>query len=313
MLAAQVDRLLVDVAVGESGRASYQLWARGPEPRRAATRAHPAGRLRAGGRVSRRRPGGAWALRRRSAVGSAADSGSRAGGPPGRGRPPRAAQGGRLAHRCRCRRSPPLWPRVEVRVIVPGGRSYELVEKARAGQVSAPPGTVARKPVTGLGGAGQLPDELLPSGPGGSLGPPENALAFFHVPPASPSSRLPGAPSSATPAPLSPSVSRREKEKTRNGFETVFPLHGVERGPELRLVAGRLASCWRWPFRGPRRAEAPRSEITLPLKDYLDAGRAGGRRRRRSGRGGRPPARRRSRRWSPSRCGSPWGKRTRPR
>ena len=150
VLAAQVDRLLVDVAMGEAGKASYQLWAevrnRGAQQ---LTLTLPAGfELAVGHRdgvavVPGRWPGASLAiplLTQEAAQVVHLEGVVPLALPQGDGAlsVPLPALSAPVA-------------RVEVRLILPGGRSYELAEKARAGQVSPPPGTAARKAVSGLG------------------------------------------------------------------------------------------------------------------------------------------------------------------
>lgn len=153
VLAMQVDRLLVDVALGEAGKASYQVWAevrnRGAQQ---LTFNAPAGFELAGARRD----------------GAAVVPGVVAGGGAGSLAVPlltqEAAQvvylsgviplalpqkDGTIQIQLPSLSAPVA--RVEVRLLVPGGRSYELVEKARAGAVSPPPGTVPRRAVSGLG------------------------------------------------------------------------------------------------------------------------------------------------------------------
>ncbi len=153
VLAAQVDRLLVDVALGEAGKASYQVWAevrnRGAQ---ALTLSPPAGFELAGARRD----------------GAAVVPGVVGGGGPGSLAVPLLTQEAAqvvylsgvipLALPQKDGTIQLLLPslsapvaRVEVRLLVPGGRSYELVEKARAGGVSPPPGTATRRAVSGLG------------------------------------------------------------------------------------------------------------------------------------------------------------------
>ncbi|MFL6236163.1 MAG: hypothetical protein ACJ76N_23730 [Thermoanaerobaculia bacterium] len=205
VLAAQVDRLLVDVAVGEAGKASYQLWAQ----------------------VRNR---GAQQLTLTLPAGFELAAGSRDGTPvvPG-------AAGGSLAVPLLTQEAaqvvhlegliPLSLPKgdgsfsvplpalsapaaqVEVRVVVPGGRSYELVEKARAGTVNPPPGTAARKPVSNLG---QQANVQINSGqPSAS---PAGAPSLFPVPPGFGVMQAAWSALSATPAPL---AVRAETEKEK--------------------------------------------------------------------------------------------------
>ncbi|MFL6260728.1 MAG: hypothetical protein ACJ76Y_13530 [Thermoanaerobaculia bacterium] len=205
VLAAQVDRLLVDVAVGEAGKASYQLWAQ----------------------VRNR---GAQQLTLTLPAGFELAAGSRDGTPvvPG-------AAGGSLAVPLLTQEAaqvvhlegliPLSLPKgdgsfsvplpalsapaaqVEVRVVVPGGRSYELVEKARAGTVNPPPGAAARKPVSNLG---QQANVQINSGqPSAS---PAGAPSLFPVPPGFGVMQAAWSALSATPAPL---AVRAETEKEK--------------------------------------------------------------------------------------------------
>jgi hypothetical protein len=203
VLAAQVDRLLVDVAVGEAGRASYQLWAQ----------------------VRNR---GAQQLTLTLPAGFELAAGSRDGAPvvPG-------VAGGSLAVPLLTQEDPqvvhlegvvPLSlpkgggsvsvplpslsapaAQEEVRLVLPGSRSYELAEKARAGTASPPPGTVARKPVSDLSRQANAQISYY-------LGPAENAPSFFPVPPGFSVLQASWSALSATPAPL---AVRAETEKEK--------------------------------------------------------------------------------------------------
>jgi hypothetical protein len=205
VLAAQVDRLLVDVAVGEAGKASYQLWAQ----------------------VRNR---GAQQLTLTLPAGFELASGSRDGNPvvPG-------AAGGSLAVPLLTQEeaqvvhlegliplslpkgdgnfSVPLpalsapAAQVEVRLVVPGGRSYELSEKARLGTVSPPPGTVARKPVSDLSRQANV---QISSYQGPTV--QTNAPSFFPVPPGFAMVQASWSALSATPPPLG---LRTETEKEK--------------------------------------------------------------------------------------------------
>jgi len=205
VLAAQVDRLLVDVAVGEAGKASYQLWAQ----------------------VRNR---GAQQLTLTLPAGFELANGSRDGNPvvPG-------AAGGSLAVPLLTQEaaqvvhlegliplplpkgdgsfSVPLpalsapAAQVEVRVVVPGGRSYELSEKARAGTVSPPPGAVARKPVSDLSRQANAQISSY-QGPVALTA----TTAFFPVPPGFGVVQAAWSALSATPAPL---AVRAETEKEK--------------------------------------------------------------------------------------------------
>jgi hypothetical protein len=205
VLAAQVDRLLVDVAVGEAGKASYQLWAQ----------------------VRNR---GAQQLTLTLPAGFELAVGSRDGSPvvPG-------AAGGSLAVPLLTQEAaqvvhlegliPLSLPKgdgsfsvplpalsapaaqVQVRVVVPGGRSYELSEKARAGTVSPPPGVVARKPVSDLSRQANVQMSAY-QGPTAPAAVP----ALFPVPPGFGVVQAAWSALSATPAPL---AIRAETEKEK--------------------------------------------------------------------------------------------------
>jgi len=152
VLAAQVDRLLVDVALGESGKASYQVWAevrnRGAQ---ALTLNPPAGFELAGARrdgaavVPGVLPGGAGALAVPLLTQGEAQVVYLSGVIP----LALPQKDGTIQIQLPSLSAPVA--RVEVRLLVPGGRSYALVEKARAGGVSPPPGTAPRRAVSGLG------------------------------------------------------------------------------------------------------------------------------------------------------------------
>lgn len=205
VLAAQVDRLLVDVAVGEAGKASYQLWAQ----------------------VRNR---GAQQLTLTLPAGFELAAGSRDGGSvvPG-------AAGGSLAVPLLTQEAPQvvhlegLIPlalpkgdgsfavplpalsapaaQVEVRLVVPGGRSYELAEKARRGTVSPPPDLAARQPVSGLSRQANVQINSYP-GPMAQAGAP----SFFPVPPGFGVVQAAWSALSATPPPL---AVRAETEKEK--------------------------------------------------------------------------------------------------
>ncbi|HEV2845146.1 MAG TPA: hypothetical protein VG477_09900, partial [Thermoanaerobaculia bacterium] len=148
VLAAQIDRLLVDVAVGESGRASYQLWAevrnRGAQQLAVTL---PAGfELAAGHRDAVPvTPGAAGpALSIPLLTQEAPQVVHLAGVLP----LPLAREDKSFEIPLPALSVPVA--RVEVRVLLPGGRSYSLVEKARAGSISPPPGVAAPRPVSEL-------------------------------------------------------------------------------------------------------------------------------------------------------------------
>jgi hypothetical protein len=152
VLAAQVDRLLVDVALGEAGKASYQVWAevrnRGAQ---ALTLTPPAGFALAGARrdgaavVPGVVPGAAGSLAVPLLTQEAAQVVYLSGVIP----LTLPQKDGTIQILLPSLSAPVA--RVEVRLLLPGGRSYSLVEKARAGWVSPPPGTAPRRAVSSLG------------------------------------------------------------------------------------------------------------------------------------------------------------------
>ncbi|HEX4961110.1 MAG TPA: hypothetical protein VF173_09765 [Thermoanaerobaculia bacterium] len=207
VLASQIDRLLLDVVVGEAGRASYQLWAevrnRGAQQ---LTFAMPAG----------------FELAASQRDGAAVTPGKAAGG--GLSVPLLTQDAAQVVHLSGLlplalpRDDGPLQvpvpslsapaARVEVRVSLPGGHSYKLADATRAGIISAPPGTAPRKPVAGM--AKQVDAQVnssLPYSPA-----PSSVAAFFVPPPGFSEIRAGWSALSATPAPL---VLRAEAEKER--------------------------------------------------------------------------------------------------
>lgn len=208
VLAAQVDRLLVDVAVGEAGKATYQLWAevrnRGA---RQLTLTLPAGFELAGGRrdgvpvvpgVDRAKGGSlAIPLLTQDEAQVVYLSGvlplplPRKDGPVQIPLPALSAPAAR----------------VEVRLLLPGGRSYELAEKARAGSISPPPGAAARRPVSELGQQANL---QINSGQAIPLS--SSAPSLFPRPAGFTEVNAAWSALSATPAPLAIRV-EAEKEK----------------------------------------------------------------------------------------------------
>jgi hypothetical protein len=207
VLASQIDRLLVDVVIGEAGRASYQLWAevrnRGAQQ---LTFAMPAG----------------FELASAQRDGAAVTPGTAAGG--GLSVPLLTAETAQVVHlsgllplglpRDDGKLEVPLpflsapAARVEMRVILPGGHSYKLADAARAGLISLPPTTAARKAIAGM--AKQVDAQVNSSLPYSPL--PASVAAFFVPPPGFFEIRASWSALSAAPAPL---VLRAEAEKER--------------------------------------------------------------------------------------------------
>lgn len=143
VLAAQVDRLLVDVAVGTSGRASYQLWAevRNRGAQQLVVRLPAGFELTAGTRddepiIPGITPG-------------TAPAGGGLSVPLSSGEGPQVVYLGGLLPLSLPRSGgfdlplPALSApaaRVEVRLILPGGNGYELADSSRTGFVQGPPG-----------------------------------------------------------------------------------------------------------------------------------------------------------------------------
>jgi hypothetical protein len=142
VLAAQIDRLLVDVVVGESGRAAYQLWAevRNRGSQQLVVTPPPGFELVAGHRDAERvSPGASGAsLAVPLSSGEAAQIVHLAGlmplqVPKGKGdfSLPLPALSAPAA-------------RVEVHLVLPGGRSYTITDPSRSGTAQPPPGQAER-------------------------------------------------------------------------------------------------------------------------------------------------------------------------
>lgn len=207
VLASQIDRLLVDVVIGEAGRASYQLWAevrnRGAQQ---LTFAMPVG----------------FELAAAQRDGAAVTPGTAAGG--GLSVPLLTAEAAQVVHLSGL--LPLALPRgdgklevllpslsapaarIEMRVVLPGGHSYRLSDAARAGLISAPPGTTARKRAAGM--ARQVDAQVNSSLPNSPV--PAAVAAFFASPPGFSEIHASWSALSATPAPL---VLHAELEKER--------------------------------------------------------------------------------------------------
>jgi hypothetical protein len=206
VLAAQVDRLLVDVAMGEAGKASYQLWAevrnRGAQQLALTL---PAGfELAVGHRdgvtVVPGVTGGSLSIPLLTQ--DAAQVVHLEGVMP----LPLPRGNGDFSVPLPALSAPVA--RVEVRLILPGGRSYALVEKARTGQVSPPPGTAARKAVSGLGAQANTQINA-----GQAFSSPASAPALFNIPPGFAFLQAAWSALSAAPPPLAVRV-EKEKEKS---------------------------------------------------------------------------------------------------
>jgi hypothetical protein len=146
VLAAQVDRLWVDVAIGESGRAAYQLWVEI--------------RNRGAQQLAVRLPAGF------ELVAASRDGEPIAPGAAGAGAAPAVAVPLASAERAQVIHLQGLLPltvppsgeltvplpalsapaaRIEVRLVLPGERRYTLTDASRARAVGPPPGTVERE------------------------------------------------------------------------------------------------------------------------------------------------------------------------
>ncbi len=224
VLAAQVDRLWVDVAAGESGRASYQLWAeirnRGAQQ---LTVRLPAGfELVAASRDGEPIAPGA-------VVGSPSAGG--AGGASGAGAVPAlptVAVPLASAERAQVVHLQGLLPlavphdgqltvplpalsapaaRVEVRLVLPGERRYTLADASRARPVGPPPGSAARAArLLEVLSSNNIAQQML-TAPGAAAG----AAALFPRPPGFAAVEAAWSALSADPAPLALRI-ERDKE-----------------------------------------------------------------------------------------------------
>jgi hypothetical protein len=207
VLASQIDLLLVDVAVGESGRASYQLWAqvrnRGAQQ---LTFVLPAGFELASARLDGApvtpgtAPAGGLSI---PLLSQEAAQVIHLGGLLPLALP---REDGTLEVPLPALSAPAA--RVEVRVVLPGGRSYELADASRAGAISPPPVTASREPAAGM--ARQVDAQVnaaLRSTPETAAAP-----ALFSVPPGFTEIAAAWSALSATPTPL---ALRTEVEKER--------------------------------------------------------------------------------------------------
>lgn len=183
VLAVQVDRLLVDVAVGESGRAAYQVWMevrnRGaqqllvtPPPGFELVASHRGGEVVSPGSI-----GGAGAgLAVPLSSGEATQVIHLAGLLP-LGLP---AGRGELLLPLPVLSAPAA--RVEVRLVLPGGRNYALADATRAGWIGAPPGQrerIARRDAVLT--SNRIAQQALDLGPGAGAAAEPSSL--FPAPP----------------------------------------------------------------------------------------------------------------------------------
>ncbi|MFL6197259.1 MAG: hypothetical protein ACJ75H_23935 [Thermoanaerobaculia bacterium] len=192
VLAAQIDRLLVDVSVGEAGKASYQLWAvvrnRGSQQLAFTL---PAGfELAEGSRdVSAVVPGLAGGALAVPLLTQEEPQVVHLAGVLPLGMPKEGA----LEIPMPLLSAPAA--RVEVRLVLPGGRSYELTDKSRAGAVSPPPGAGPRRALSkiseqvnqrmtaGLKDSGVAAASLFPVPPGfAEMGAAWSALSANPTP-----------------------------------------------------------------------------------------------------------------------------------
>ncbi|HZF09715.1 MAG TPA: hypothetical protein VFE33_13070 [Thermoanaerobaculia bacterium] len=182
VLAAQIDRLRVDVLVGESGRASYELWAevrnRGAQQ---LTFTLPAGfELAAGARNGLEIATGVAGTPGTLAVPLTAGEGAQVVHL--KGLVPLALPngGGDLAVPLPGLSAPAA--RVEMRLLLPGGRAYTLADETRAGAVAAPPSATAPNvPNASATGAtlNNLSQQVLAAGrPSGAAGAPPLPTPF---------------------------------------------------------------------------------------------------------------------------------------
>lgn len=222
VLAAQVDRLLVDIAVGESGRAAYQIWVevrnRGaqqllvaPPPGFELVASHRDGEL-----VS---------------PGVTGDGGAEEAGGAGLAMPLSAGEGAQVIHLSGLLplavpegKGEMLLPlpvlsapaaRVEARVVLPGGRGYLLADATRSGWIGSPPGQkerLARR--NAVLTSNRIAQQALDLGPG--AGPAAEASAFFPLPPGFTQLQAAWSALSRTPGPLA--VRTESKKEDREWF-----------------------------------------------------------------------------------------------
>lgn len=207
VLAAQVDRLLLDVAVGESGRAVYRLWAevrnRGAQqlvlhlpPGFELTTARLDGLEVAAGTA----PGGGLAvpLLTREAAQAVHIDGVLPLALPSSGR-------GELVLQLPALSAPAA--RIEVRAVLPGGRTWRLADASRAASIQGPPQGAPVSATTSNALAAQMKSGLSNTASGGPL------PGMFLVPPGYQEVTAAWSALSASPGPL---VLRFENAKEAN-------------------------------------------------------------------------------------------------
>lgn len=159
MLAAQIDRLLVDVAIGESGRVGYQLWAEV--------------RNRGAQSLALTLPSGFELLgvRRDGEEMAAGQSGGEVSVPLAVRETPQTVYlaglltlplpppGGRLELPLPGLSAPAS--RIEVRVLLPGGRSYRLSDPTRAAAIQPPPAPADAAATAKIATANRIAQQVL--------------------------------------------------------------------------------------------------------------------------------------------------------
>ncbi len=202
VLAAQVDRLLLDVAIGESGRAVYRLWAevRNRGAQQLVLQLPPGFELttarRDGEEVTAGTASGGLAvplLTREAAQAVHIDGVLPLTLPEGRGE---------LSLPLPALSAPAA--RIEVRLVLPGGRTWHLADPSRAGSIQGPPQGAPVSAVTANALAAQMKSAVASTASTGPL------PGTFLVPPGYQEITAAWSALSATPGPL---VLRVETEK----------------------------------------------------------------------------------------------------
>ncbi len=210
VLAAQVDRLLVDVVVGDSGRAAYQVWAevRNRGSQQLVVTPPPGFELVAGHRDGERvSPGAAGAaLAVPLSSGEAAQVVHLAGL-----MPLQVPKGkGDLSLPLPALSAPAA--RVEVRLTLPGGRSYVIADPSRSGTVQPPPGQAERAARRdAVVNANTIAKQVLDM-PGAVVG--AGATRFFPAPPGFRRLDAVWSALSATPGPLAVRVESEKEDSS---------------------------------------------------------------------------------------------------